>query len=157
MYYSLYTSSDYFNNHSYEENKDIDINQFEVEEDGTNKICLICWLPPQKNNLIKKLQDIPYIITICNCNPEFHDNCLTDWIYKTSSCPICRKKIKINSHTHLSNKYKKGITYFIIIFNVTTNFFRIATLVSLCNILCMCIYDIYLIYYFKNEFEYSYY
>ena len=41
--------------------------------------------------------------TYCSCNCYCHDGCMTTWIEKNNSCPICRTKIiDYNNATLLS-------------------------------------------------------
>lgn len=60
-----------------------------IEED----VCLICWQPTEKNNIIKKISDFSDVSICCKCNPLIHQLCFTNWIRKNNSCPICRIKI----------------------------------------------------------------
>ncbi len=60
-----------------------------IEED----LCLICWQPTEKNNIIKKLSHFSDVSISCKCNPYIHQLCLINWISKNNSCPICRTKI----------------------------------------------------------------
>lgn len=80
MYGTLYTSSEYYEDIS----------------PTTNNVCLICWMPSQFNNPVKCIKENSYILSDCQCNALFHNNCLNQWIDKTSSCPICRKFVTIN-------------------------------------------------------------
>jgi len=60
-----------------------------IEED----LCLICWQPTEKNNIIKKLSDFSDVSISCKCSPYIHQLCINNWISKNNSCPICRTKI----------------------------------------------------------------
>lgn len=133
MYYTLYTSSENHDNQSY---------YTTVDEDITNKQCLICWVHSIDNNPIQKMQSISGIVTICKCNPLFHFNCIEDWVNRTSSCPICRKKITFKSTTVTDNNR----------FNITTNLIRFTTIVAFVNIVLLFIYNFYLYFYIKQEY-----
>jgi hypothetical protein len=142
MYCILYTSSEY-----YENEQDYNV----IEEDETNKQCLICWLPSNENDIIKKIKDFSDIYSVCNCNPAFHYNCLEDWINRNSSCPICRTKITINKQIP-ANNYLKAITYFVFCFNLSINMLRVATVISIINLFLLCGYNCYFIFYIKQEY-----
>jgi hypothetical protein len=146
MYCILYTSSEYYEN---EQN-------YNIIEDETNKQCLICWLPSNENNVIKKIKDFSDICSACNCNPPFHYNCLEDWINRTSSCPICRTKITINKQIS-PNNYIKAITYFVFCFNLSVSMLRVATVISMINLFLLCTYNCYFIFCIKQEYFYEYY
>jgi hypothetical protein len=147
MYYILYTSSEQY------ENK-LDSNV--IEEDETNKICLICLLPSHENNVIKKIKEFSHIYSVCNCNPSFHYICLEDWIKISSSCPICRKTIIINKQ-NLPNNYINVLTYFIFWVNLSISILRAATVISMLNLFLLCIYNYYFIFYIKYEYFDDYY
>ena len=57
------------------------------------ELCLICWQPTEKNNIIKKLSHFSDVSISCKCSPYIHQLCLNNWIGKYNSCPICRTKI----------------------------------------------------------------
>ena len=64
-----------------------------------DEVCLICWDVSTTNNNIYKMKSLissSVYYTHCNCNGNFHHNCLLKWIYKTQSCPICRINFDIN-------------------------------------------------------------
>ena len=109
MYCTLYSSSDYYEHTSYTDliNEEL-IKQELINEEHLNiQSCLICLTPPNKDNPIQKIKELPYIVSICKCNPELHFSCLNEWINQTESCPICRTKITIQPQ-HLTNKYRKS-------------------------------------------------
>ena len=143
MYCILYTSSENYDNQLY---------YTDVDEDITNKQCLICWVYSIDNNPIINMQSISGIITICKCNPLFHYNCIIDWVNRTSSCPICRKKITFNSTTITNNNSVNIVN----IVNIATNIIRFTTIVSFVNIVLLFIYYVYLHFYIKQE-DYDYY
>ena len=58
-------------------------------------LCIICWMPSDINNKIYTLKEIQTLVCLCNCNPQLHFDCISKWVDKTNSCPICRKKIEI--------------------------------------------------------------
>ena len=115
MYDLLYIISKYYK-------KQQDDKVFNDEQ--TNKLCLICWLPSNKNETIQNMKTISHIVVICDCNPIFHKKCLDIWINKTSSCPICRKKITITSEIIITettiNKHIDILTYAIFIYTLHT-------------------------------------
>ncbi len=127
----MYVSSE----HSANDNNKLTI----VEKD----VCLICWTPSEKDNQIKLLSDFSHIIFICKCQPKIHQKCLDIWIYKNSSCPICRRKITVSS-------LKSGNAYFISCYiycvEYTVRGLRILCYVSFVNLLFLCFYNIYSIY-----------
>lgn len=63
---------------------DISYNNIDLEQP-----CLICL---QDNNVIN-LCNYSNIIKTCNCQGNFHEECLDTWFSKSSSCPFCRKKV----------------------------------------------------------------
>jgi hypothetical protein len=91
--------------------------------------CFICFMPYEENNPIKMLSEFPYIIQKCKCNTNIHLLCLTNWIHKTQSCPICRTKITYFSllEPKLRKNYMKYILY-------------INAFIILSFNLCLCIY-----------------
>lgn len=147
MYSICYTSSE-----KYEDDTNV------IKDDETNNICLICWVPSVDNSIVLKMKEYPNIITICNCNAEFHSSCLEEWIEKTHSCPICRKKITIYNQD-LMNNYATTVTYFIVCFNLCTQVLRVATIISLINVFLLFTYNIYFMVYVKpkQDFLYEYY
>ena len=62
-------------------------------------ICIICWMPEEKNNTQILFSDFYHINFNCKCKPKIHNLCLNTWVQKHQSCPICRKKIVVNSNT----------------------------------------------------------
>ena len=77
-----------------------------IEED----LCLICWQPSEKNNIIKKISDFSDVSISCKCNPYIHQLCLRNWISKYNSCPICRTKIY--NYYNLDNCYTFTLTIY---------------------------------------------
>ena len=143
MYDLLYIISKYYK-------KQQDDKVFNDEQ--TNKLCLICWLPSNKNETIQNMKTISHIVVICDCNPIFHKNCLDIWINKTSSCPICRKKITITSEIIITettiNKHIDILTYAIFIYNIATNTLRFATCITIIHLFLHCFY---IIVYFRQQ------
>lgn len=143
MYDLLYIISKYYK-------KQQDDKVFNDEQ--TNKLCLICWLPSNKNETIQNMKTISHIVVICDCNPIFHKNCLDIWINKTSSCPICRKKITITSEIIITettiNKHIDILTYAIFIYNIATNTLRFATCITIIHLFLQCLY---IIVYFRQQ------
>ena len=143
MYDLLYIISKYYK-------KQQDDKVFNDEQ--TNKLCLICWLPSNKNETIQNMKTISHIVVICDCNPIFHKKCLDIWINKTSSCPICRKKITITSEIIITettiNKHIDILTYAIFIYNIATNTLRFATCITIIHLFLQCFY---IIVYFRQQ------
>ena len=76
------------------------------------ELCLICWQPTEKNNIIKKLSHFSDVSVSCKCNPYIHQLCLINWISINNSCPICRTKIYNIDNCYTLTKYK--LMYYII-------------------------------------------
>lgn len=95
MYFSLISSYEHFCENINDEDKCKDTNNYLIN--NQKDTCLICWMPTEENNEVKKLSNFSHINIICNCQPKIHYLCLNSWIHKNSSCPICRKKIFIKS------------------------------------------------------------
>ena len=83
MYFPIFQ---YYN----DETQDEKIDNYLLEE----KTCIICW---EVSGDIKSLQSISIIkynySQICQCNGNFHLECLQIWINKNNRCPICREKL----------------------------------------------------------------
>lgn len=137
MNYLLYIISKY-----YKKQQDNKV----VNDEQTNKLCLICWLPSNKNETIQNMKAISHIVVICDCNPMFHKNCLDEWINKTASCPICRKKL-ITTET-IANNRNTILTYVIVIYNFATNTFRFATCMVMIHLFLQ---SCYILYYFRQQ------
>ena len=85
-----------------------------IEED----LCLICWQPTEKNNIIKKLSYFSDVSISCKCSPYIHQLCLNNWINKNNSCPICRTKmynynLKTFNNFNTLTKYIIKLMYYI--------------------------------------------
>jgi len=145
MYFSIYPSSEYYSDEDLDNNDDNNI----IVDD--NDICIICWLPGEKNNIIKHLSDFSHIISTCKCRPKIHRECVEKWITKSLSCPICRTKIKINLfETNQKNLYM----YCCIIFVETTNkVLKLLCYASFVNMLAILIYNVYYIYFLNHFFQ----
>jgi hypothetical protein len=88
---------------------EIIINLYDISYINTNSECLICLddtmiIASDGFDKTFRIKDNTNIITTCNCNGTYHNKCLTNWLNKSQSCPICRKDIFIYSP---SNKYFK--------------------------------------------------
>lgn len=112
MYYSLYTSSDF-----YEEDDSL-------KEDNV-KICLICWLPNNNTDLVKNMKQFAYILTTCDCNALFHDKCLKTWIENSQSCPICRKQLAIRNIYNFNNNIHVNIIFFFFFIIILVFFYKL--------------------------------
>ena len=138
MYYTIYTSTDYDDCIEFEEN-----NQ-----------CLICLLPSNKKDVIKKMNEFLNINIKCNCNPNLHYNCLEKWIDKTHSCPICRKYVSydpVNSDTSVNLVNYVTHNIYINKFNMLT--LRIATIFLTINIFLFFIYNCYFMNYMLRTYS----
>ena len=103
------------------------------------ELCLICWHPTEKNNIIKKLPDFPDVSMSCKCSPYIHKLCFNNWISKHNSCPICRTKIY--KYYNLDNFYT---------FNIFTKCKYIIKFIYYITPL----YFIYFIYFYINIYKY---
>lgn len=59
-----------------------------------NNECIICF--DNYNHNGSKLNDIstkPFLITKCNCKYKCHDDCIREWITKTSRCLLCNAAV----------------------------------------------------------------
>jgi len=133
MYFSIFSSLEHYS-YKYRTN--------DVIFDKTEDICVICWMPEEKNNMLKHLPDFSHISTLCKCHPQIHYLCLNNWINKNKSCPICRTKLhvnilKINDNIFI-NYYTNFIKYTIIVI-------RIITYASFLHLICLLVYNIYII------------
>lgn len=137
MYGIIYTSSQYYDN-----NTQLDPL---VELEDSNKECIICWLPSNKDIPVKSMKEYLYFNSNCKCNVYFHDNCFKTWLTKESSCPICRKKISVNINVNIienEGTYIKITTYTVIFLNYTVYFLKMLSFFSLINLLCIIFYTI---------------
>jgi|APGre2960657423_1045063.scaffolds.fasta_scaffold17079_2 hypothetical protein len=114
--------------------------------------CLICLSESKKNDVIKKMKDFSDLYIICDCNPTFHYTCLEVWIDRTSSCPICRKKIIIK----IPNNNINTITHFIFYCDFNIFMLRIIAFVLTINIFLFFIYNCYFMNYMLHEYSYEY-
>ena len=60
-------------------------------------ICLEDFKQNDKMNLDEKNE-----ISILECGHKFHRNCITDWLKKDESCPLCRTKFNIKGNDNKS-------------------------------------------------------
>jgi hypothetical protein len=144
MYYTLYTSSDY-----YEEDDN------SLKEDNV-KICLICWLPNKNKDLVQNMKNFSYILTTCDCNALFHSNCLKTWISNSHSCPICRKQLTITTTVYNFQNHIKFF-FFFFIFHYISAFLQIIHVISIVNLFLLYFYIIYIILLFNKNFNYEIY
>ena len=59
--------------------------------------CIVCYSNLDKNSV--KLE----------CGHSFHKNCITKWLYKSMTCPMCRAEIKQQTLTELNIKIDKTL------------------------------------------------
>ena len=123
-----------------------------------NNICVICWLPSEKNNKIKHMKDFSNIYYFCDCNVLIHIDCFNEWIITCPtrpSCPICRKQITIFTSNFFTDYVKNLlITFIILIFNCTYCLLRVATFAYLFNVCCLFMYNCYMIYFINRYYVY---
>ena len=121
--------------------------------------CLICLSESKKNDVIKKMKEFSNLYIICDCNPTFHYTCLENWVERTSSCPICRKKIRINKHNNdinqVVNPIINPIAHFIFYCDFNIFMLRIITIVLTINIFLFFIYNCYFMNYMLHEYSYE--
>lgn len=139
MYFSVFSSSEYY---SYE---DI-TNNISIDK---NELCLICWLPQEEQNEIKLLSEFSHIKPNCKCKPKLHSTCIKDWIKKSETCPICRAKMNIIIFT--TNYDNILINCYIVCISYTTKLLKIISYLSLIKLLCLLVYNIYVIYIMTNK------
>jgi hypothetical protein len=114
-----------------------DINEHPIEKD----ICFICWMPNEKDNMIKKLSDFSHITITCKCKPQIHQLCLNNWISKHTSCPICRTKIIVSKQQYLT--YYNFVKY-------TTYSLKLLFYINLLNFMYNFFYNIYILTFFDD-------
>jgi hypothetical protein len=114
-----------------------DINEHSIEKD----ICFICWMPNEKDNMIKKLSDFSHITITCKCRPKIHEWCLNNWISKNTSCPICRTKIIVSKQQYLT--YYNFVKY-------TTYSLKLLFYINLLNFMYNFFYNIYILTFFDD-------
>lgn len=114
------------------------------EELIKKEICFVCWLPGEKDNIVKRLSDFPHINIACKCKPIIHKLCIDDWISKSSSCPICRTKINSNS------KQKYSI-YYIKFVKITIYTLKFIMYLYCLNFMCMYFHSIYIFIFFGDD------
>ena len=121
--------------------------------------CLICLSESKKNDVIKKMKEFSNLYIICDCNPTFHYTCLENWVERTASCPICRKKIRINKHNNdinqVVNPIINPIAHFIFYCDFNIFMLRIITIVLTINIFLFFIYNCYFMNYMLHEYSYE--
>jgi|LakMenE18May11ns_1017448.scaffolds.fasta_scaffold9953726_7 hypothetical protein len=145
MYCPLYLYSDYREKIS---------NMNIIKEENTDKVCVICWMPSEQHNHIKQMKEFAHIYFYCNCNVLIHYNCLNNWINNSPTCPICRKKVTILTRDHLTNYIKSStIAFSLFCLNYTYGFLRIATFIYVFNVFCIITYNIYILFYFKRNYD----
>lgn len=67
------------------------------EEPKEEMYCLICWEPEDIiTNPVTKMKSIELFNSVCQCDCNFHPNCVLEWASKTLACPICRGPLTIN-------------------------------------------------------------
>jgi hypothetical protein len=115
-----------------------DTNELLIEKD----ICLICWLPTETDNVIKRLSDFAHINITCKCKPMIHQLCINDWISKNPSCPICRTPIFYSNQNYLTY-YHKFIKY-------NTYLIKIIFYMNLLYFIYVFLYNIYIFTFFEQ-------
>ena len=83
-------------------------NEDKNTNNNTQNNCIICLLPNDTpTDKIKKMTDFVHISITCPCNPPIHFQCINQWIYTSSTCPICRKPIYSKWHIFWNNLIPK--------------------------------------------------
>jgi hypothetical protein len=83
MYFQLHNHLDFDHDFIDDQVKDnVCVVCFDKSDDVLSKLCF-------KNSENLELQKV------CSCNCCIHQKCLDPWIYKSQSCPICRKKMGV--------------------------------------------------------------
>jgi hypothetical protein len=60
-----------------------------LEHDVEN-VCVICF------DIFSDKNSGPVRLSGCNCNIVYHYRCLDVWLKRSSTCPMCRKIVKID-------------------------------------------------------------
>ena len=155
MYYSLYTSYEYYENNYIIENTD------KIIYKNNNNECLICLDYSICNDSVKNMKEFEELYSSCNCNPYFHKRCLMKWINISSSCPICKNNIRFivlqhnnnnyNNNNYNNNNYNNNynnifdpfaLAYFIEYSNIVLKIFQILYLVILIQLFYISLYAI---------------
>lgn len=110
MYFFIFNSSEYFS--------DEDRFRDTQPRDDEENMCLICWLPENKENKIHVLTNFSNIKPKCKCKPKLHTTCINEWVKKSQTCPICRTKMNIiiftsDSKNIFINCYIKCVSYIV--------------------------------------------
>lgn len=142
MYFSIFSSSEYYSDEDRDCNKEQCID--------TDEICLICWLPGDTQNQINILTNFSHIKPKCKCKPKIHTLCINEWIKKSPTCPICRTKMNIIIFTSdgkniFINCYIKCISY-------TVYLLRFLCYASFLNLFFIIFYNGYSIYFMANNY-----
>ena len=58
-------------------------------------------------SVLKKIDDGDRIVKLCECNHEFHVNCLKRWFEQTNTCPLCRTEITYHFKVYFKKRRKK--------------------------------------------------
>ena len=138
MYFSIFSSSEYYSDEDTDCNTDLFIDK--------DDICLICWLPGNTQNPVNILTNFSNIKPKCKCKPKLHTLCIDEWIQNSPTCPICRTKMNIIIFTDgknmLVNCYIKCISY-------TLWLLRFLCYISFLNLLLTIFYNTFFIYYMR--------
>ena len=60
-----------------------------LEHDVEN-VCVICF------DIFSDKNSGPVRLTGCSCNIVYHYRCLDTWLKRSSTCPMCRKIVKVD-------------------------------------------------------------
>ena len=75
---------------------DLISNSFQKQEQikiNNDETCLICWESSDRKNIIYKFKTMIPFHVACECNGNYHFDCIGTWIKTNNSCPICRIRI----------------------------------------------------------------
>ena len=70
--------------------------KFVPEDHAEGAECSICMIEYEGNDTITQLP--------CDTRHEFHHDCISNWLKKNNSCPLCKKPITMDD---LKNQKKK--------------------------------------------------
>jgi hypothetical protein len=142
MYFSIFSSSEYYSDEDRHCNTDPCIDK--------DDICLICWLPGDSQNQINILTNFSNIKPKCKCKPKLHKLCIDEWIKKSPTCPICRTKMNTIIFTDGKNMF---VSCYMKCMSYTVFLLRLLCYASFLNLLLIIFYNTFFIYYMANDYR----